>query len=624
VTLYDDEHLERVREIVRRHHLAALARIAGIDALSQEEQQLVRGLDLEGANSYAAAYAMGRLADEEGAAELTLEELEAQLASLEADYSLHELRAPEIARRLAGQLMRKRSEEVTTDVLDAVLSEDFADRVEQHAETLAAEPLDDLTAVIEQDTNAKKWSNNWRRSNATEIHSARQQGVADLYRTKHGKDSRVFKQVAPDACPYCVQLHTGPDGAPRIFRLSELGHSNVGRRKSEWQAVVGSVHPYCQCELIHIPEGWGFNEEGSIVPAGEFGVEFESTESAEKSLRAELELQKNFATKTRVDFQGLDVAIEQRAGDVRHWKDDEGNRGSTKMLVPYGYVRGTVGADGDGYDVFVGPDPSASLVFVMHQDHKASNEYDEDKAMLGFCNVHQATATYLAHYDAPEFLGSISVITVDEFKSQMKETKRPDHDGMVKGPILVVDDVSLGKATPGSGGTRSSPGTVSMHAATFTSQAGNRAVHEGSSGPNILFRVPAPPKPAADPKPWRDQIEEHIADRAKDAKQQRHSNVERDKRQAITAVVNADAPSPLKPYVHSDEREQAGKDVRADAPKRRAEIEEKTAEREATRRQSPYRLSLDEAKLYIRDPENDEDRERAKPDKAATPQNEVM
>jgi len=55
------------------------------------------------------------------------------------------------------------------------------------------------------------------------------------------------------------------------------------------------------------------------------------------------------------------------------------------MHFDYGEIDGEVGADGDPLDVYLGPDPDAPFVYVVHQLKAPPFEvFDEDKVMLGF------------------------------------------------------------------------------------------------------------------------------------------------------------------------------------------------------------------------------------------------
>ena len=126
----------------------------------------------------------------------------------------------------------------------------------------------------------------------------------------------------------------------------------------------------------------------------------------------------------RMKFRGLDISIETDEGEVRHWTDSStGDKGKTKMHVPYGYIRRTAGADGDHVDVFVGPYETADNVYVIHQrkapDFKA---YDEDKCMLGFNSAEEAKAAYKNHYSDDRFFGSMTTMSFEEFKKKALAT----------------------------------------------------------------------------------------------------------------------------------------------------------------------------------------------------------
>jgi len=116
------------------------------------------------------------------------------------------------------------------------------------------------------------WARDFKRISATEKQSAMQQGLtAGLIEREGDPDEiNVAKQPSPGACPRCVALHyTSGEGSPlRIFKLSELqaNGTNVGKKQSAWQATIGPIHPWCSCELIHVPNGWGFNEDGDLMP----------------------------------------------------------------------------------------------------------------------------------------------------------------------------------------------------------------------------------------------------------------------------------------------------------------------------------------------------------------------
>lgn len=152
---------------------------------------------------------------------------------------------------------------------------------------------------------------------------------------------------------------------------------------------------------------------------------YESTEDATKSMQAEYDLQKAFALQGHVNYQGLKIAIENKEGSVRKWTDVNGETGETKMTgVSYGYVKGTLGADEDEIDVFVGPDPRAENAYVIEQQNPHNGIYDEQKVFVGFGNQEAAENAYKLHYNNPEtFIISIQPMTIDAFKRWIAQTK---------------------------------------------------------------------------------------------------------------------------------------------------------------------------------------------------------
>ncbi len=128
------------------------------------------------------------------------------------------------------------------------------------------------------------------------------------------------------------------------------------------------------------------------------------------------DLLKAYKLQGRTKVHGLPVSVENRRGSVRRWEHPDGRPGKTKMVVPYGYVRGTVGADGDALDCYVGPDGESDLVFVVNQVAPHENyAFDEHKILFGFLTLEAARNAYLAHAD-PAMLGSMTEMSVDDFK----------------------------------------------------------------------------------------------------------------------------------------------------------------------------------------------------------------
>ena len=192
--------------------------------------------------------------------------------------------------------------------------------------------------------------------------------------------------------------------------------------------------------MSRIPEGWGFDEFGDMVPGGKFDM-YESNEDLEASMKQENDLQKAFKLEDHVEYQGIKIAIENKEGSIRRWTDINGSTGETKMVgLSYGYVKGTLGADQDEIDVFVGPDPRAEDVYIIDQQNPHNGTYDEQKCFLGFGSQKAAEMAYRLHYNNPDtFIISIQSMDVDAFKRWVKHTK-PNKGEM--GKSLPKDDLS--------------------------------------------------------------------------------------------------------------------------------------------------------------------------------------
>jgi hypothetical protein len=129
-------------------------------------------------------------------------------------------------------------------------------------------------------------------------------------------------------------------------------------------------------------------------------------------------------------FAGFDISVENKAGSVRSGKDNDGHDWSVIMKYDYGYIRGSVGTDGDHVDVYIGPDEDAPYVYVVHQNDPVTGKYDEDKVMLGFPSMKDARQAYLKQYDRPGFLGNIDPMPLEEFREKVLSKKY--HGKMVK------------------------------------------------------------------------------------------------------------------------------------------------------------------------------------------------
>lgn len=129
----------------------------------------------------------------------------------------------------------------------------------------------------------------------------------------------------------------------------------------------------------------------------------------------------------RRTIQGMNMAIENKAGTHRHWYNPhDKTEGKTKMLCDYGYIQKTMGMDGEKVDVYIGPNTKAANVYVVHQ-MKAPDfkKYDEDKCMIGFDSKDDAVNAYHKHYNNKKFLGSVTEMPIKTFVENVYNTDKP-------------------------------------------------------------------------------------------------------------------------------------------------------------------------------------------------------
>lgn len=468
------EQIQRIRQIISDHHWAFVANNVGPGSVPVAilEDLKAKGLVDASVEFPKEAFTYGKaLSSDPRVAGMSLDEYRKWNRNQPTPLSEPEQRAVEFASIRAAEHITGIGERMRQQVVNAVV-----DNIQTRG---TSGQLKSTLASMSQD-----WNRNWNRVAVTEKHNAMQQGQASHIASTSGRDALVSKRPMPDACPHCKRLHLGPDGQPRIFKLSDLeaNGSNVGRKAADWLPTVGTVHPHCQCVLIEVPDGWGYNEDGELVPGGELGALYGGPEDVRKAILEEDDLIKAWTLKDRITFQGIPIAIENRAGSYREWKAPDGTKGKTRMKYAYGYVENTMGQDEDEIDVYVGPDPRAKFAYIITQQSPEVGTYDEDKVMLGFSSAAHAKSVYLEHYDNPEFYVTLTPMPIDHFKRWVTGTA-PAEGEMMKGMPLVILEKGHALSDP--------VGKINSNLATERDPMGNRnpAGRQGD-GANQFFHIP--------------------------------------------------------------------------------------------------------------------------------------
>ena len=133
--------------------------------------------------------------------------------------------------------------------------------------------------------------------------------------------------------------------------------------------------------------------------------------------------------KGHVQVGKFDITIEQPRGSIRKGTDANGKAWESKMHNTYGYIRGTVGVDGDHIDVFLSNDIDGwdgRKVYVVDQ-YNPDGSFDEHKVMLGFNDMDKAKSDYLANYEKGWEKGrriDVSAMDLEDFEKWIASSKR--------------------------------------------------------------------------------------------------------------------------------------------------------------------------------------------------------
>lgn len=84
------------------------------------------------------------------------------------------------------------------------------------------------------------------------------------------------------------------------------------------------------------------------------------------------------------------------------------------MFSDYGFIEGV---DGDSLDVYVGPSPESSNVYVVDQYDLDGKHFDEHKCMLGYHTQESALEDYMArHNKSKTTFAAIAPFTMPFFR----------------------------------------------------------------------------------------------------------------------------------------------------------------------------------------------------------------
>jgi GGDEF domain-containing protein len=212
----------------------------------------------------------------------------------------------------------------------------------------------------------------------------------------------------------------GPGMAPGMPRLNAIPKGAYDGDLSEVQQEVG----WPQAEVSAV--------RGAAV-ASEIDAQAHEAATSPANDRPEpttAQIEAGNYKKGHISLHGLDISIENPRGSQRSGVDPGGKPWSVRLPAHYGYIRKSEGADGDHVDVYVGPDPESTKVFVVDQVDLRTGKFDEHKAIFGAADLYEASSLYRGGFSdlkGDQRRGAITEMAVDQFKAWLKngDTSKP-------------------------------------------------------------------------------------------------------------------------------------------------------------------------------------------------------
>jgi hypothetical protein len=292
--------LKKIEEAIKRRFLVFTYEALGEEALSEEEINQLKKLGLlrTGTRHFIGdAYTLGRistLVKHARLKDITFAEAMDVAKTLKPMTGV-EKQAIKWSSTHAGQYVRGIGDDISKE-LGAATSRVALSALREVREGVSSAIRDRSTTSELRSTlyhAIKVKHKDWQRVASTEMHEAIQRGVYSEVRRVHGDSQLVYKQPSPSACAHCRRVFLKSDGTPRVFKLSELEDNNFGKKAADWGPVIGAVHPWCQCQLLVIPDGYDFVKDPKTGKARLEYTGETAAPSTEKSFHSDREAEED-------------------------------------------------------------------------------------------------------------------------------------------------------------------------------------------------------------------------------------------------------------------------------------------------------------------------------------------
>jgi hypothetical protein len=146
--------------------------------------------------------------------------------------------------------------------------------------------------------------------------------------------------------------------------------------------------------------------------------------------------------KGRTVISGMDVAIETKKGGVRRSKPGAAVPWEVTMPAHYGDIEGTMAADGDPVDIFIGDAGDNGRFWIINQQTPDGKKFDEHKVITGVESADEALRIYKGSFTGKfgdkVFRSISSEFTAEQLRAALPDMAKPESvDGPPGAPAPV-------------------------------------------------------------------------------------------------------------------------------------------------------------------------------------------
>jgi site-specific DNA-adenine methylase len=161
---------------------------------------------------------------------------------------------------------------------------------------------------------------------------------------------------------------------------------------------------------------WGECKSGGLTG---FSIGGSANRKPDPKADAKHAARKDGAAEKSIAFQGIPITVDRPKGTIQTGTDAKGKAWSREYKTDYGFIPSTKGGDGEGLDVFVGPNGNSPFAYWATQlDDKG--DFDEYKLFLGYDSQDEAKKAYTDHIPA-KYLGGMREGSVHQIKALLNQ-----------------------------------------------------------------------------------------------------------------------------------------------------------------------------------------------------------